>query len=343
MKKKLNGLWFFLLFIYSFQAFALSELNYKSEYQEKIIPLLNQFQKKSFIGSKLVPIHYAKYTSNEQSNRCLIILPGRSEPLEKYAEVVHDLNTGSLAGEYKFFLLDHRGQGSSGRMIEKDPLDYFKGHVDQFENYSNDVKIFFDLIVNNSGCTEKNLLAHSLGAGIAVDFMQKNPEYIDRAFLSSPMLKIQTEPYSYSIARTIVLASMAGGLGNKFAIGQKTYNGERNFELNRFTNSKARYDMTMDIFDTYPQARLGGVTNRWLNEVMSGTWRLRFKYSELKIPLRVAHAGIEMYSDKSEMIKLCEEAPYCNRMYLETSKHEVLMDKDINRNRVFSELEKFFK
>lgn len=343
MKKKLNGLWFFLLFNYSSQALALSEQNYKSDYQEKIIPLLNQFQKKSFIGSHFVPIHYVKYTSNEQSSRCLIILPGRSEPLEKYAEVVYDLNNGSLKNEYKFFLMDHRGQGSSGRMIEKDPLDYFKGHVDQFENYSKDVKIFFDSIVNNSGCTEKNLLAHSLGAGIAVDFIQKNPEYIDRAFLSSPMLKIQTEPYSYSIARTIVLASMAGGLGNNFAIGQKPYTGERNFEQNKFTSSKERYDMTMDIFETFPKTKLGGVTNRWLNEVMSGTWRMRFKYSELKIPLRVAHAGIEKYSDKSEMIKLCEEAPYCNRIYLETSKHEVLMDRDINRNIIFSEMEKFFK
>lgn len=343
MKKKLNGLWFFLLFNYSSQALALSEQNYKSDYQEKIIPLLNQFQKKSFIGSHFVPIHYVKYTSNEQSSRCLIILPGRSEPLEKYAEVVYDLNNGSLKNEYKFFLMDHRGQGSSGRMIEKDPLDYFKGHVDQFENYSKDVKIFFDSIVNNSGCTEKNLLAHSLGAGIAVDFIQKNPEYIDRAFLSSPMLKIQTEPYSYSIARTIVLASMAGGLGNNFAIGQKPYTGVRNFEQNKFTSSKERYDMTMDIFETFPKTKLGGVTNRWLNEVMSGTWRMRFKYSELKIPLRVAHAGIEKYSDKSEMIKLCEEAPYCNRIYLETSKHEVLMDRDINRNIIFSEMEKFFK
>ena len=108
MKKKLNGLWFFLLFNYSSQALALSEQNYKSDYQEKIIPLLNQFQKKSFIGSHFVPIHYVKYTSNEQSSRCLIILPGRSEPLEKYAEVVYDLNNGSLKNEYKFFLMGER-------------------------------------------------------------------------------------------------------------------------------------------------------------------------------------------------------------------------------------------
>jgi lysophospholipase len=136
---------------------------------------------------------------------------------------------------------------------------------------------------------------------------------------------------------------MAAGLGNKFAIGQKPFSGGRNFELNKFTTSKERYEMTMDIFDNYPQTRLGGVTNRWLNEVMVGTRRIRPHYGNIRISLRVAHAGIENYSESSEMIKLCEEAPYCNHLYLETSKHEVLMDRDINRDIVLTEIEKFFR
>jgi len=327
--------------IFSQSLFALSETNYKIDYQEKIIPLMNSFKDGFFKGENNVSIHYATYTSNNDAKKCLLIFPGRSEPLEKYAEVVYDLDHGVLASKLKFFLMDHRGQGRSERLLNEGTDSQFKGYVDQFDNYALDVKTFIDKIVRGENCGELNVLAHSLGAGILVDFMQKNPEYIDRAFLTSPMLKIQTKPYQYAVARSIVLASILAGKGKSFAIGQKTFSGVRNFEQNAFTTSKERYEMTMDLFDFYPEAKLGGVTNKWLNEVMSGTAEIRNHYDELRIPLRVAHAGIETYSERSEMMKLCEEAPYCNRLYLESSKHEVLMDRDINRNKVISELEKF--
>lgn len=321
----------------SFNAFAISEVDYKNEYQEKIIPVINAFQTNTFPGQKNIPIHYATYTTNPQATRCLVILPGRSEPIEKYAEVVYDLDNGTHAGEFQYFLMDHRGQGSSGRMVS----DTEKGYVDSFNNYVLDLKTFMDTIVNDHKCSEKLLIAHSLGAGIAVKFLQKYPEYFDRAALSSPMLKILTAPYSYELARAIVLGNVLIGQGKSYGPGQKGFDPTRNFEANTFTSSPVRYDMTMDIFDLFPAARLGGVTNQWLNEVMYATAGIRAHYSDIKIPLRVFHAGIELYSDKNEMIRLCEKAPHCNRVYLETSKHEVLMDRDVNRDVVIAELEKF--
>ncbi len=331
-----------LLVLFSPSLFALSELNYKAEYKEKILPLLSSFKNGFFEGENNVSIHFATYTSNPDAKKCLMIFPGRIEPLEKYAEVIYDLDHGKLASMFKYFLMDHRGQGRSERMIKEGADSQFRGHVDRFENYALDVKRFIDLVVKKEECSELDVLAHSLGAGILVDFMQKYPESIDRAFLSSPMLKIQTAPYKYAVARSIVLASMLGSHGKFFAIGQKTFSGVRDFEGNAFTSSKERYDMTMDLFDAFPEARLGGVTNRWLNEVMVSTAEVRKHYADLKIPLRVAHGGIESYSEKSEMIRLCEEAPYCNRIYLEKSKHEVLMDRDIHRDVVISEIENFF-
>ncbi len=328
------------IIVFSLNSFAISEANYAQEYKEKVIPLLQQFEKETFTGQNNVAIHYATYTSNPSSSRCLVILPGRSEPLEKYAEVVHTLDNGPLAGSFKFFLMDHRGQGSSARMVSDDSE---KGYVDDFGNYVLDLKKFLDIVVAPAHCGETFLLAHSLGAGIAVDFMQQYQQYFDRVALTSPMLKIQTAPYKYAVARSIVLASMAAGRGKKYAIGQKGFNPTRNFEANTFTSSKARYDMTMDIFDMLPQTRLGGVTNKWLNEVMGRTGTIRKRYDWIKLPMRVFHAGIETYSEPSEMVRLCEEAAYCNRVFLETSKHEVLMDRDVNRDVVFAELEKFFK
>jgi lysophospholipase len=325
------------LVCFTFNAFAISELNYKSEYAKKIIPVINAYKASFFIGQKNIPIHYARFTTNFLATRCLVVLPGRTEAIEKYAEVLYDLDNGVLAGEFQYFLMDHRGQGSSGRMLE----DSQKGHVDSFNNYVLDLKTFMDKVVKAHNCSETSLLAHSLGAGISAKFLQKYPEYFDRAALTSPMLKILTAPYSYEVARTLVVASILAGQGKKYGPGQKAFDPTRNFEANAFTTSPVRYEMAMDIFDIFPVIRLGGVTNQWLNEVMYATAGIRAHYNDIKIPLKVIYAGIESYSDKNEMIRLCDKAPHCTRTYLETSKHEVLMDRDDNRDVVIRELEDF--
>jgi lysophospholipase len=341
MKKVVSGL--ICSLVLSSQSFAISEGHYKEEYKEKILPLIKNYQHGSFKGQNNISIHYATYVSHSEAGRCVVILPGRSEAIEKYAEVIYDLDHGALAGQFQYFLMDHRGQGSSERMIKDEVLDREKGYVDHFENYTLDLKTFMDTIVAKYHCSDKSLLAHSLGAGISVDFMQSYPEYFDRAALSSPMLKIQTAPYKYPVARSIILASMAAGKGKKYAIGQKGFSGVRDFEKNTFTTSPERYEMAMGIFDALPATKLGGATNRWLNEVMNATFIIRKHYKDIHIPLRVFHAGIESYSEMSEMIRLCDEATYCNRIFLETAKHEVLMDRDVNRNIVINEIENFLK
>jgi lysophospholipase len=331
-----------LLLILSPSVFAISEVNYEASYQKKIVPVLRAYQYGIFPSTSKISIHYATYTTNKASTRCLVILPGRTEPIEKYAEVIESLDTGSLKGQFTYFLMDHRGQGSSGRILSA-PTDYESGYVDHFKNYADDVKIFMDKIVSQKKCSENLLLAHSLGAGIAVDFLQRYPEYFDRAALTSPMLKILTTPYSYTVARSIVLAGMTAGLGSKLAIGQKAFNAKRDFENNTFTTSRVRYEMAMSMFDLFPKARLGGVTYRWLNEVMSATYNIRKHYGDIKIPLRIFYAGDELYSEASEMTRLCDEAPFCLSTFLQTSKHEVLMDRDVNRDVAIAGLEDFFR
>lgn len=323
--------------------FAISEANYAQEYKEKIIPLIKSYNHGTFQGQENVTIHYATYRSNPSATRCMVILPGRTEPIEKYAEVIHSLDNGKLAGEFQYFLMDHRGQGSSGRMINKKPIDSEKGYVDSFDNYALDLKKFMDTVVAKQNCSEKFLIAHSMGGGIAVDFMQKFPDYIDRAALSSPMIKIQTAPFKFAVARAIVSVSMALGKEKEFAVKQKPFDGTRDFANNTFTSSPARYDMALGMFTAIPKARLGGVTNGWVNQIMKGTKKIRQKQGLIRIPLHMFYAGIEKYTVAEESVRFCEESPNCEKTFLPTSKHEVLMDRDVNRDVVISQMEEFFK
>lgn len=327
----------FLLISFSQNVFAISEGNYQQEYQNKIMPLIHSMDEGRFIGEKNISIHYRTFIQ-ENAKNCLVILPGRTEPVEKYAEVIYDLLQTDAGKNLNFFLLDHRGQGSSGRMAK--PFDV--GHIDHFSHYVADLETFIKNQNLEKNCHHRFLLAHSLGAGISVSYLLKNPNFFDKIALSSPMLKIQTKPYAYAVARTIVEAANLAGLGAKFAPGQKGFDPNETFVNNKFTTSPERFFMAMNIFEILPTTKLGGVSNRWILEVMKGTNPIRSRYHEISAPMRVFHAGIEEYSESSEMEKLCTEAANCQRTFLPTSKHEVLMDRDVNRNIVINELSNFF-
>jgi lysophospholipase len=328
----------FLSLVAVTSAWAIPEADYAVAYQREIVPLLKQFKRSSFVGAKNIIISTAQWASSPTADRCLVILPGRSEQIEKYAEVVHSLNDGDLKGHLVYFLMDHRGQGSSQRFMPQ--ID--RGYVDDFDNYATDVKTFFDQVVAQTYCRETYLLAHSMGGGIAVDFLQKFPGIVDRAVLTSPMLKIQTKPYPYAVARGIVLASMAIGRAKQFAIGEKPFNPNDDFAANKFTQSKVRFDMWMGLFKELPQTQLGGVTNRWVNEIMRGTKGVRARYGKLLLPLRVIKASDERYSEPSEMDKLCRQAAQCEATTL-VGKHEVLMEKDEVRNLAIQTVVNFLK
>lgn len=319
-------------------AFAISESNYQTDYSTKIAPLIQKMKEGTFSGAENIQIHYRTLLSPSTQN-CLVILPGRTEPIEKYAELVYDLMQTPTGKNMDYYLMDHRGQGHSGRMAK--PSDM--GHVDKFDNYVSDVETFIKLQNLDKRCEHKFLLAHSMGAGIATAFVLKNPKTFERVVFSSPMLKIQTKPYSYATARTIVQSMVLAGRGNKFAIGQKPFDGSLKFEKNTFTTSPERFKMAMNLFETYPTTKVGGVSNRWILEVMKGTNAIRSCYHEINTPMVVINAGNESYSEPSEMEKLCKEAANCKHVFLPTSKHEVFMDKDENRNIAINEVVEFFK
>lgn len=319
-------------------AFAISEKNYQSDYSSKISPLIQSMEEDTFGGAEGIRIHYRTLQSPSAKN-CLVILPGRTEPIEKYAELVYDLLETPTGGNLQFYLMDHRGQGLSGRMAG--PSDM--GHVDKFENYVSDVDTFVKLQNLDKRCEHKYLLAHSMGAGIATAYLLKNPKTFDKVILSSPMLKIQTKPYAYSTARAIVQAMVLAKKGAKFAIGQRPYDGALKFEDNTFTSSAERFKMTMGLYETYPRAKVGGVSNRWILEIMKGTNALRSRYHEISTPMIVINAGIESYSWPSQMEELCKQAANCKHVLLPTSKHEVFMDRDENRNVAMNEMVEFFR
>lgn len=326
-----------LIFIFSTNIFAISEVGYKENYQQKILPLIASMNDGSFIGKNNIKIHFKTLLQNEAKN-CIVILPGRSEPVEKYAEIVFDLLQTEMGKNLNFYLMDHRGQGSSGRMAAISDL----GYVDRFQNYVDDLETFINNQRLNDVCDKKFLLAHSMGGGIGVAYIIKNPHFFDKVALSSPMVKIQTKPFPYAVARAIVQTETCLGMGAKFASGQKGYDENLDFLKNDFTTSPERFEMTMSTFRNNPQTKLGGVANNWVLEVMKADHKMRTHFNEISVPMIVFNVGDERYISPKEIVRFCNEVQNCKRSYFPTAKHEILMERDVNRTPAIQEVINFF-
>jgi lysophospholipase len=326
-----------LTLLLSANSWAISESNYKEDYNALIKPFISQMHGDDFISNN-AKIHYSSFT-NPNNKACVFISPGRTESGLKYAEFIYDLSHTEFGSTLNYFVIDHRGQGLSQRLTKT----YDVGYVDHFKYYVSDFKRFIEVVDSQYHCSEKFLFAHSMGAGIALKYITENPTTFKAQAISSPMLKIQTDPYPYFVARTIVTTLTLAHKGADFAIGQKGYNPNDAFEDNKFTSSKERFDMSMAIFKDYPDSRLGGVSNKWLLEIMNGTIKLRRDYAKITAPMIVFKAGVEKYSEPDEMTKLCLEARDCHEFMFYDSKHEVFNDQDHTREKVLASILELFK
>lgn len=319
-----------LMFCCLFSSHAITTSDYETQFKKTIFPyFLNSTSEGNFIGVDGVNIYFRKKDSEEQK-RCLVILPGRSEPILKYAEVFYDLEKAldEAKSPHHIFLMDHRGQGLSGREASNSET----GYVKKFDHYVQDLRIFIETIVKPTRCLGVSVVAHSMGAGITLAYSQLYPDTFDRLVFSSPMLKIKTDPYPYLVARSIVQAQVLAGNGKNFAPGQGNHNPNAKFEENRFTTSPERFKMSQDIFEWYPKATLGGVSNNWIYQVMKATNDIRKNYPKVNPPMVVLTAGTELYSEPKEMKELCQEAMDCEQVHFPTAKHEIFMDRDENRS-----------
>ncbi len=104
-----------------------SETDVPSLYQQTLPDFWRQHAVEGeFKGKDGVTIRYAALRQ-AKVERAILIVNGRVESYLKYQELAWDL----WRQGYSLYLIDHRGQGMSGRMLN-DPQ---KGYVDQFDDY----------------------------------------------------------------------------------------------------------------------------------------------------------------------------------------------------------------
>jgi len=254
----------FFSILASFTLQAVPEESFFESFHQDVLPYFAKGSQRVFINPQGMKLNFYSFTSSQNSKN-LVILPGRTEPGFKYAELVYDLrNLG-----FNIYLLDHQGQGFSERILS----DSNKGHIRYFTDYTRDFSEWMkEIVVPETQNQKRYLFAHSMGGAVASLYLTQGNKNFTRAVLSSPMMEINTKPYSEGIGRLLTKVLVLAGQGKKYAPDRGPYIAENDtLEVNEVTHSEARFNMSKALFVTWPEIALGGPTARWVYQSLKAT------------------------------------------------------------------------
>ena len=130
----------------------------------------------TFKGNKGLNLFYQCWLPDTNPKAVLLVVPGLAEHSGRYANLVNYF----LPRAYAVCGLDTQGHGKS-----EGPRCY----IDKFQDYVNDVKIFFDIVHQRYGDRKVFLLGHSMGSAIAIVYAVQYQDDLDGLIMSGATLK----------------------------------------------------------------------------------------------------------------------------------------------------------
>lgn len=285
-----------------------------------------------FTGKAAVQIYYKIFKQPSLESPAILISSGRTEAAIKYKELIFDLyNNG-----YSVYILDHRGQGLSGRMTE----DRDMGYIDTFQYYIDDMKYFYDQMLRKSNHQKKYLLAHSMGGAIGMTYLEQNATDFTAAAFSSPMLGFHTPTCSASKILT--------GENPKYALSQGEFQeDDLDFTSNKLTGSKVRYELVNKSFAEIPQARIGGATYQWVLKSCNQFDYINEHIGNIQTPFILFSAANESIVNPSAQQHFMDKAQKlgktCKAFLIENAQHELFIEKDAQRIITINQIFRYFK
>jgi lysophospholipase len=324
----------FAALMISTQAMAISEQNYAQDMATKVMPFFATGVKGTVIGKDGIPLAYIKF-ENPQEIGAIVIVNGRSENYDFYAEPAYDLAQQG----YSVYVYDHRGQGFSGRLLTNTQI----GHVEHFDDYVDDMKTFVDTVVNAKPHAKKYIFAHSMGGAISALYGMRYPNDFDAYVLSSPMFGFNTAPYSNFLAHVIVDFGIFTGKARDWAKGQGPFSPSETFDQNVLTTSELRWNTRHQVLIDNPVAQLGGPSNRWVQQALDATAGIRKDAEKFTPRALIFQAGNDKVVIAADEEKFCSKAPHCTMgATYPLGMHELVREQDYIRTDLYERAVKFF-
>lgn len=323
---------FFLLSIttlYSSEKIS-TEKSLSLEYNSTISPYFTSHKLHYFDTQDGLKIGY-KIFNVKAPKATIVISSGRTEGMVKYQEFIYDLTQNG----YSVYILDHRGQGYSSRLLKDTQI----GHVKDYNNYIKDLHYFVKNIVQRK--RKLILIAHSMGGAIASVYVERYQDDFDALVLSSPMHQPEIISNSLSSLGCKIAKKRENDI-DRYIIGEGSYDDKTPFDKNILTHSKLRYKIADEAYEKEPETKLGGPSVRWLAEACKMSEESVSNAKDIKIPVLLLQAGDDKVVNKEAQDRFCEDASsYCQKIVIDGAYHELFIEKDDMRSKALKAILEF--
>lgn len=285
---------------------------------------LRSFWLKAEDGVRLRAAHWSSAGSTQPSRGTVLLLPGRTEYLEKYRDVADDL----VRAGYDVISIDWRGQGLSDRLTD-DPR---ASHIGDFADYQRDL---LEMVV----CAESldlprpwHLLSHSMGGAIGLAALIDGLP-VERAVFSAPMWAINFTRGLRPIARALSGFGRRIGRGQGYVPGSGGTNSfilSTSFQRNLLTSDGMQWGRLVSENFAWPEMVLGGVTHDWLHAALAECDRLAALPAP-PVPVLVALCGRDTIVSAGAIRDRVARWGTADLLELDGSKHEPMMERDAIR------------
>ena len=278
-----------------------------------------------FTGVGGAQLRAALFTPRRRARGSIVLSGGRTEPIEKYFEVIQDL----LDRDFVVLAHDWRGQGLSHRTLS-DPL---KGHAEGAKPFMDDFKILLDTYAAR---LPKPWVAmgHSMGGCLTLLAMSQGEGRFAGAILSAPMLGVKTGGRSAAAARIMVQVAKAFGRSKRYLLNDPGKPFDDVFDTNVLTHDRRRYARACAQLAAEPKLALGAPTWGWLDFALKATAELARpeRLSHITVPVIILSAEDDKLVDNAAQQAAARHLPQGKFINVPGAFHEILMESDPMRN-----------
>ncbi|HEX6859984.1 MAG TPA: alpha/beta hydrolase [Caulobacteraceae bacterium] len=275
-----------------------------------------------FRGADGATLRAAFFLPRGKPRGSVVLSGGRTEPIEKYLEVVHEL----IDRRFAVVVHDWRGQGLSARAL----ADRLKGHAAGYSPFVEDYRALLDHF-------EARLpkpwiaLSHSMGGCLTLlALAQDEWQRFAGAILSAPMLGLNTNGRGKRSARALAWLMSRLGRAGEYVLGDPGLPFGDGFESNVLTHDRARYERNVAILRANEDLALGSPTWGWLEFAFTAIGWLKTapEVTQIGIPVWALGAEHEKLVDNADQILVMARVPQGRWLEVPGSYHEILQETD---------------